>query len=871
MTPLELLRRLHDRFRRERLARELEEELRLHRALLERDRLAGDTRRRLGNVTRYREETRDMWSLGSFDDLMLDLRFVFRALKSELGFSLAVTLTLALGIGATMAMYAVIDRVLFEPLPYPAPASLVQLADVQNQNREAPADYPEYLDWKERTRGILSDIGVSYNTGEVLQTADGAEQLQGARVSVSLPGMLGLRPIVGRAFRADEEGAGAPRVVILSDALWRSRFGGDRGIIGRAITLTGQPYVVIGVYPSTPNARQPSAYQWSHGKPPLFWLPLQLDDKSSPRGLHWLDVVGRLRPGVTLARARAGAVAVATSIQQDEHITNGLHINPLGPVLVGAYRQPLELLLAAGVLLLVIACANVASLMLTRAAMRTREFAVRTALGAGQGRLLRLVLAESLVRAGIGGALGFGLAFALVRAMRSRLGDALPRLAEVSIDGRVLALTGAVSAACGLALGIIPALRAARGDVAGTLRGGGRGTVGSAVRDRARRVLVVAEIALSFMLLATAGLLARSVSKLLDVPTGFDPANLVAGSAWLPSTTYPDSVSQRNFFDRLLGELGAVYGARRVTLTSDLPIASGVDGTITVEARSDKDGPMPNADKRIVGTNYFDVMGARLVAGRLLRSTDVLGASPVVVVNQTFARQIFPDESAVGKRVGFDWGIDGLETIVGVIADVREGPLAQPPHPAIYISAEQRPNSFMHFVVRTSESPAAVAATFTRILRHVDPTIPLVETVTMTSVMRSDIQQQRISMMLLGGFALAALLLAAIGLYGVISYTVAQRTQELGVRAALGALPRDLMALVLRQTALFVAIGLALGTAGAVAARALVASQLFGIGAGDPATLATAAAALAGVAFVATVIPTRRAAGADPLTALRAD
>ncbi|HEV2180842.1 MAG TPA: ABC transporter permease, partial [Gemmatimonadaceae bacterium] len=854
MTPLELLRRLRDRFGRDRLARELEEELRFHRALLERDRLAGDTRRRLGNITRYREETRDMWSLGSLDDLLLDLRFVFRVLRSEPAFSIVVTLTLALGIGATMAMYAVIDRVLFEPLPYPAPASLVQLADVQNQNREAPADYPEYLDWKARTRGMLSDIGVSFNTGEVLETADGAEQLQGTRVSVSLPGMLGIRPILGRAFHADEEAAGAPRVVILSEALWRSRFGGDRGIIGRTITLTGQPTVVIGVFPSTPNARQPSVYQWSHGKPPLFWLPLQLDEKSSPRGLHWLDVVGRLRPGVTLARARAGAVAVARSIQQDEHVENGLHINPLGPVLVGAYRQPLELLLAAVVLLLCIACANVASLMLTRAAMRTREFAVRTALGAGRGRLLRLVLAESLVRAGVGGALGVGLAFALVHAMRGWLGDSLPRLAEVSIDGRVVALAVAVSAACGLALGIIPALRSARGNVAGTLRDGGRGAVGSAMRDRARRVLVVGEIALSFMLLATAGLLTRSVSKLLDVPTGFDPANLVAGSAWLPSTTYPDSVSQRNFFDRLMGELGAVYGARRVTLTSDLPITTGVDGTISVEGRTDKDGPMPNADKRIVGTTYFDVMGARLAAGRVFRSTDGLAAPPVVVVNQTFARQIFPGENAVGKRVGFDWGIDGLETIVGVIADLREGPLAQPPHPAIYISAEQRPNSFMHFIVRTSESPAAVAGTFKRILRHVDPTIPLVETTTMTSVIRTDIQQQRISMLLLGGFALAALLLAAIGLYGVISYTVAQRTQELGVRAALGALPRDLMALVLRQTALLVAIGLALGAAGAVAARALVAWQLFGIGAGDPATLTMAAVVLASVAFVATII-----------------
>src|SRR5579862_7600549 len=475
MMPLELLRRLRDRFRRERLTRELDEELRLHRALLERDRVAGDTHRQLGNLTRYREETRDMWSLGWFDDLLLDLRFVFRALRSEPAFSLVVTLTLALGIGASVAMYSVIDGVLLEPLPYPAPASLVQLTDVQDQDREAPASYPEYLDWKERTAGILSAIGVSFRTGEVLQGADGAEQLRGARVSVNMPAMLGIRPIHGRTFRPDEEGVGAPRVVILGEALWRSHFGSDPGIIGRTITLTGQPYVVIGVFPSAPNVRLPTAAEWSHAAQPAFWLPLRLDEKSAPRTLHWLDVLGRLRPHVTLEQARARAAAVAASIGQDEHIPNGVHLNPLAPVLVGVYRQPLELLMAASALLMLIACANVASLLLTRTALRTREFAVRTALGAGQGRLFRLVLAESLVRAAIGGLLGVGLAVVLVGGMRAWLGDSLPRLAEASIDGRVLAVAVAVTVVCGLALGIVPAVRARSDAVAGTLRGGGRG------------------------------------------------------------------------------------------------------------------------------------------------------------------------------------------------------------------------------------------------------------------------------------------------------------------------------------------------------------------------------------------------------------
>ena len=888
MTLLELLNRLRDRLRRDALARELDEELRFHRALLKRDATLGPSdhndatdhaARRLGNATYYREETRAMWSLGTLDEFLNDLRFVLRTIRATPAFSIVVTLTLALGIGTTTAMYSIVNSILLRPLPYRAPESLVQLRDVQKDGRETPASYPEYLDWRQRSSDVLSDVAVSYGSGEVLETPDGAEQLQGSHISANMLDMIGLRPLLGRGFRIDDEARSAPRVVMLSEPLWRNRLGADPAIVGRTITLTGFPYVVIGIFAQTPNTLVPSAYQWSHRRLPDFFAPLRLDEKNAPRGLHWLDVVGRLRPGVDLARARTRLAAMAVSIQHDRGATHGVRANALADALVGNYRAPLGLMLIAVAMLLAIACANVASLLLARAATRRREFAMRTALGAGRQRLVRLVLVESVFRAVIGGALGVALAYALVAGMRVWLGASVARMADVSIDARVLVIAVAISVICGLAFGIIPAARAGRSDIVRDLRDGGRGVMGGMSRDRSRRSLIVAEVALSFVLLATAGLLTRSVVKLLAVPKGFDVSNLVAGYTWLPSPRYADSLSQKAFFDRLLAELGGSFGDSHVTLASDLPIAGGTDGGIGVEGRAHAGGmgmkdmgdDVLNVEKRIVGNNYFGVLGARLATGRLFSSSDVLGAPPVVIVNETFARLVFPKESAVGKRVSFNWGIDGYQTIVGVVADLREGPLNRPSLPAIYMSAEQRPNSSMRFLVRSSVPAAAIASTFRAMLRKIDPTIPLVETETMDDVVRADTRQQRLSMVMLGAFACMALLLAAVGLYGVISYSVAQRTQELGIRAALGALPGDLMRLVLRQAMMFAVTGVALGIVGALATGRLIASQLFGVGPSDPLTLSVAAMLLGVVAVIASVVPTRKAAKADPLEALRAE
>ena len=602
-----------------------------------------------------------------------------------------------------------------------------------------------------------------------------------------------------------------------------------------------------------------------------IWLPLRLDEKSAPRDLHWLDVVARTLPGLTLAQTRQRLDAVAAGLRKDRATTHGIRARPLATALVGDVTTPLRLLLSAVAVLLLIACANVANLLLARAATRRRELAVRAALGAGRDRILILILAESIVRALIGGVCGVAMAYGLIWMGRRWLVTTVPRMNEVSIDARVLGVALAISIACGVLFGVVPAMRAARGDLVTGLRDGGRGVMGSVTHDRVRRMLIIAEIALSFMLLATSGLLVRSFMKLMAVPTGFDASALTTFRTWLPQTRYPDSVSQAALWERLDARLAQTFGPRAVTITSDLPVGGGVDGSVTMEGKTMADGDMPMADKRIVGNNYFDVLRARVAMGRSFQSSDVLGAPPVVVVNQAFVDRVMEGKNPIGKRVGFDWGITGLQTIVGVVGDVREDGLDKPPQPAIYISQAQRPNYAMNVVLRTARPESDVAAIVRAALRAVDPALPMIELRPMPDVIVSGVQQRRVTAIVLAAFALNALLLAGVGLYGVISYSVAQRTQELGIRAALGAQRRHLVRLVLSQSIAFTAAGVVLGAAGSLAAGRLVANQLFAVRQSDPVVFVGVAVILAAVAVAASAIPTLRATRADPLEALRAD
>jgi len=800
-----------------------------------------------------------------------DLQHATRAIRRTPALSVVVTLALALGIGATTALFGVVDALFLRPLPYVSPSGLVRVFDVQGDVHQLPASFPEYGDWRQRTSAVFSDVGAFLGQGEVLSGSGDAEQLLGAMVTPNLPAMLGLKPLLGRSFRADEQGDGQTHVVVLSEGLWRDRFASDRSIIGRTITLTGEPFTVIGVFAAGPQTILPSPWYFARGKGAAFWRPLNLTTQNSPRGLHRMDVVARLRPGITELAASASLGAVAAAIRQSGLTKHGIEVAPLATTLVGDLRTPVALLLGAVGLLLLIACANVTNLLLARATSRRREFAVRAALGAGRSRLISLGLVEGVLRGVVGGAAGVGVAYALAAVARRTLGGSIPRMSELAIDAPVLGAAILISVAVGVLVGALPALRTARVDLVNDLRDGARGIGTGFSGDRFRRRLMVGEIALSFVLVTTGALLAHSFRNLLSVPVGFDPTHLVSARTWLPSVRYRDSLSQITFNARLTDALASEFGRGAVTLTSALPIEGGTSGSVDIPGRQSANADMPMVEKRVVGNEYFDVMRTKLVAGRPFTGSDVLGAPAVAVVNEAFAKRWFPNETAVGRQLVFGWGTDATQTIIGVVAGVREGPLDRGSMPAVYVSASQVPNSFMNAVVRTSRGPNDVGRVYRSVLKRLDPAVPAMDVRSISDVIGSSVRQRQLLTMVLGSFAASALLLAAIGLYGVVSYSVAQRTQEFGIRAAIGAQWSDLVGLVLRQTASLVGLGTVVGIGLSVAVRRLIDTQLFGVSGVEPAEFLFTAALLAVVGLIASAVPTVRAARADPLEALRAE
>jgi putative ABC transport system permease protein len=798
--------------------------------------------------------------------MLQDFRYALRTIRQAPGFSIVVTLTIALGVGATTAIFSVVDAVLLRPLPYPAQGSLMKLFDVQSGRDVGALSFPEFIDWRDRGNDVFESVGAYGSRGEVLSGVGEAEQLLGVQASLEVPGLLGLRPILGRGLVETDELPDGPHVVVLGEHLWRSHFGADPGIVGRTVTLTGVPYEVIGVFPSTASAILPSPYYMARGKPADFWEPLQRDPKTAPRGLHQLDGIARLRSTVTLAQAVGRVDAIADTIKKDGSTTHGLHVRPLATVLVGDLTAPLALLLTAVALLLLIACGNVANLLLARSASRGREFAVRTALGADRGRLVSLVMAESVTRAAVGGFFGIGLAYAIASVARTMLVGTIPRVATVAIDGRVLAVACGLSLVSGFFFGVTPALRATRRDVVSGLNGA-RGTVEHLSRDVVRRTLMVGEIALSFVLLVAAALLAESYLHLVNVPKGFNPDNLITARVWLPSTRYAAGTSQDAFFDRLTERLASDFGPRAVTLASDLPIEGGTYGSVAVTSPRFPDGAA-HVEKRIVSSNYFDVLKARSIRGRFFQPSDVPGSQPVVVVNETFAR-LWLEGDPIGQNVAFSWGINGTQTVVGVVADVREGGLDEQPKAAIYISRAQRPNSDMHVIVRTSRVPSEVMKLIRASVAGLDATLPVIDIRSADDIVAGSARPQQLTGSVIGAFAASALVLAAIGLYGLISYSVAQRRQELGVRAAIGARPRDLMYLVLRQSLRVTVIGIVCGVAASLAVSRLLSAQLFGIGGRDPLVYVAVGLLILIVALLASAMPTWRATRANPLDALR--
>jgi len=794
--------------------------------------------------------------------MLSDLRYAFRTLGHSPAFTMVAVIVLALGIGANSAIFSVIDGVLLRPLAYREPSQLAMLW--QRFTPEAGGGRlnispPEYVQYRARATSIAS-MGAAFQNDFNLTDGDEPERVHGALVTSSLLETLGVRPLLGRLFTPADEARGAPRIAVLSYGLWQRRFGGDPQIVGKTYLSSGLPVTVVGVMPA--SFRHMNAELWR----PLGFTEQDLANRQS----HFLDVVVRFKPGVTLETAQADVQRAGAEFGVSRDL---VYLNPLDREVVGDVRPILLVLGGAVMLVLLIACANVANLLLTRGAGRQRELAVRAALGAGRGRLVRQLLAESLTLSLFGAALGLLLALWALKVLRVVAPTGLPRLEEIGIDGRTLAFTLGLSVITGLVFGAAPAVHGARTNLAAALTAGGGRAAGSVGHRQVRWALVVAELAFSLMLLIGAGLLVRTVARLYGVRPGIDASSVLTFQTALPFTRFPDARAQTAFFDRSIEQLEALPGVRAAAVVSTLPFTDQhISSSVMFRGRGRPEGGFPEVDIRSVSPDFFKTMGIRLQRGRLLDERDRPDAPRTVVINETMARRWYPGADPVGQYLTFfvrdttDW-----REIVGVVSDVRSAGLTREAKAEIYASFSQQSVPQANIVVRAAVEPSALAGAVRGAMRAVDPTQPIFGLRPMNAVIDDTITRERFSMLVLGIFSAVALLLAVIGTYGVVSYSVAQQSREIGIRRALGAQRRDVMALVVGQGARVTAVGLALGIGGALLLTRVLGRLLYGVTATDPVTFTVVTLLLGAVALAATYVPARRAATVDPMRALRSD
>jgi putative ABC transport system permease protein len=801
---------------------------------------------------------------------MNDIRYAFRQLRKSPGFTIIAVLTLALGIGANSAIFSLVNGVLLRPLSYP---DAEQIVFIEGQNpslgiTDSNISAPDFQDWTTQTQ-TFSHTAFYWTGGAALAEQGGEpERVPRAGVTTRFFDLLGVQPILGRSFLEEDDRPDSTTVAILSEGLWKRRFGADRSIVGKSITMNTRPVTVVGV--------MPGGFEFPQNT--QIWTPAGVNAAKEPRDNRELSALGRLKPGVELEQAQSQVSAVNARLAQASPDTNkgwDAHLSRLHERLVRSVRPSLLLLLGAVGFVLLIACANVANLLLARAAARQKEVAIRTALGASRGRIIRQMLTESILLSTIGGAMGLILSFWLIELLISISPPDSPRFSEVHLDYRVLAFTLAISAITGLIFGLAPALQASKLDVSGSLKEGGRSSEGYR-RTNARSLLLIGEVAMSLILLAGAGLLIKSFMRLQEVKPGFNPEHVLIASLSLPGAKYKEDQQRVDFFRALLERLSALPGVQAAGAGVNFPLnASGysIGRTFIPEGKPLTRDEAADANWSTITTTYFEALQIPLLAGRTFNDRDNVSAPKVVIVNRNVAIKHFGSEiAALGKRINI-WRDEKFpREIVGVVGDTKSGTLEGDSEAQIYTPQAQDGGwGFMTLAIRTTADPSAFTATLRREVLGLDKDLPIFNVKTMEDVVAASIGSRRLSMLLLSVFAGVALLLAAIGIYGVMAYTVNQRTQDIGIRMALGAQAGDVLRMIVGQGMTLALIGIGVGLAGAWGLTRVIASLLFGVEATDPITFAAISLLLAFVALLACYLPARRAARVNPIEALRAD